>query len=121
MHALCLFPPSSSKDGPGAKSSPDFVPPLSVTQKRPCDIELCFLPYASGRHFDDVFLELLPGDGSFQRCQADPQRIDFGSASSSHPAWTCRFCSQSEVLTSLLAQDRRRHVVGSFLSSHPEG
>jgi len=37
------------------------------------------------------------------------------SASLSCPVRTFRFCSQSEVLASLFAQDWRRRVVGSFL------
>ena len=41
------------------------------------------------------------------------------SASLSCPVRTYRFCSQSEVLASLFAQDWRRHVVGSFLSPGP--
>jgi hypothetical protein len=38
-------------------------------------------------------------------------------ASSSYPNRRCRFCSQSEVLTSLFTQDCCRHGVRSFLSS----
>ncbi len=38
-------------------------------------------------------------------------------ASSSCPFRGCRFCSQSEVLTSLFTQDCCRHGVRSFLSS----
>ena len=42
------------------------------------------------------------------------------AVSSSYPIRGYRFYSQSEALTSLLAQDWCRHVVGSFLSSCPK-
>lgn len=59
--------------GLGPKSSPNSVSSILVTKGEPRDIRLSLLPYASGRHVMGVFLELLPGDGPFQRFQLDPQ------------------------------------------------
>ncbi len=48
---------------------------------------------------------------------ARPLLSSLSAASSLGMIWRCRFCFQSKALTFLLSQDRRRHVVGSFLSS----